>query len=595
MRSFKGGVGLWLFERNQTILKWNRYVINLVSFAVFALMIARYGFNYEKDLTHFWIIAIRSLYSFYAFHFIFRLVLARNRLQFIADQWFEATLFTLILANAISYFVFSVSQLQKVIPLEHTLYEFVLLLLLLILAFTEFVKSLNFIISKKIKPTTLFIGSYIILIVVGTGLIMLPGFNVNRTFLDFYDAFFISTSATCITGLSTLTVVEVFNFKGQVLLLILFQLGGIGILTFASFFATFIKKGLGIKHQILMNELFDSDSLSGSFSLLKRILILLFGIELLGAVAMYFLWGDYAFESEGQRIFYTVFHSISAFCNAGFSLFPEGIETTGVRNLYLLHWVIILLAFSGSLGFPTLRDIFSPRRLRERIRLPWKGWKTSTQISLYTGFALLILGAIAYYVLWIRHLEPYNKGIAAVTLSLFQSVNLRSSGMSALDLSTLPTPLIMASMFLMFVGGGSSSLAGGIKTSTFIVAVAAIISTIRGRKEATLGRRTISNDLIYRAFAVILFSGNFTLLVITILTFTDPNIPFLKLAFEAVSAVGNTGASMGITGELSNAGKLIISFAMFSGRVGLLTLAFALSSKEKPNTVRYPHTHIIIG
>jgi trk system potassium uptake protein TrkH len=138
-------------------------------------------------------------------------------------------------------------------------------------------------------------------------------------------------------------------------------------------------------------------------------------------------------------------------------------------------------------------------------------------------------------------------------------------------------------------------LAGGIKTSTFIVTLTAIISTIRGRKEATLGRRTISNELTYRAFAVILFSGNFVLITTTILSFTENDIPFLKLAFECVSAFGNCGLSMGITPDLSNAGKVILSIAMLAGRVGLLTLAFSLSSKEKPNTVRYPKTHIIIG
>jgi trk system potassium uptake protein len=414
-------------------------------------------------------------------------------------------------------------------------------------------------------------------------------------FLDFYDALFISTSATCITGLSTLSVIDTFNFKGQVLILILFQIGGIGILTFASFFATFIRKGLGIKHQIMMNELFDNDSISGSFALLKRILILLFGIETLGVIAMMLLWGDYPFDSFQQKLFYSIFHTVSAFCNAGFSLFTNGLETEGIQNAYLFQWLIIGLVILGSLGFPTLRDVFSPRRLRERVKTPWKGWKTSTKISVYTSAVLLIIGTAAYYFLEISKSPDNPKGLGSLTLAVFQSVNLRSCGMSAISLENITPPLVMMSMFLMFVGGGSSSLAGGIKTSTFIVTVTAIISTIRGRKEATLGRRTISNELIYRAFAVILFSGNFVLIVATILSFTEPDIPFLKLAFECVSAFGNAGLSMGITPDLSNAGKVILSIAMLAGRVGLLTLAFSLSSKDKPNTVRYPKTHIIIG
>lgn len=598
MKQFETNPGIWLFERNKSILKWNRIIINLISFAVFILMIVRYGFEYSEQLSSYWIPIIRVFYGIYAFNFLFRLFLSRKKLEFLTGNWFETILFVLMVGSGISYFVFATPQLQRLLVsrgIELHIYEFVLLFFLLVLAFIEFVKSLGFITSSKIKPTTLFISSYFILIGLGTGLLMLPGFNVKYEFMNFYDALFTSTSATCITGLSSINISEYLNFKGQVLLLLLFQLGGIGILTFASFFATFIKKGLGIKHQIMMNELFDTDSISGSLALLKRILFFLFGIELIGILIMLGLWGDYPFVSFQQKLFFSVFHTVSAFCNAGFSLLPSGLESEGVSQLYFLHWLIIGLVFLGSLGFPALRDIVSPTKLRERIKMPWKGWKTSTKISLYTGVLLIIFGAVAYLSLFPN---LANKGIVSIqgfTTAVFQSINLRSCGMSLVSLENLSPPLIMISMFLMFVGGGSSSLAGGIKTSTFVVVVAAIISTIRGRKEATLGKRTIANDLIYRAFAVILFSGNFVLIVTTVLTFTDPEVPFLKLAFESVSAFANTGLSMGITPNLSNAGKVILSLSMLAGRVGLLTLAFALSSKEKPNTVRYPKTHIIIG
>ena len=595
MRRFDGNFGIWLFEKTEQILKWNRIIVNLVSLAVFVLLIARYGFNLQKDVLSFWIPAIRIFYFIYVFNFVFRLFLARKRIEFIKNQWFEFVIFLTIVASGISYFIFSTAQFQKFFSEESNQYEFFLILMLLVLAFIEFVKSLGFITSSKVKPTTLFIASYLLLIGVGTGLLMLPGFNVKYEFLNFYDALFTSTSATCITGLSTINISEYFNFKGQVIVLILFQIGGIGILTFASFFATFIKKGLGIKHQILMNELFDTESLSGSFSLLKRILILLFGIELLGVAAMMLLWGDYQFDSFGQKVFYSIFHSVSAFCNAGFSLLPKGIESEGVNNLYLFQWLIIGLVIIGGLGFPTLRDMFSPTRLRERVKMPWKGWKTSTSISVFTSIALLIFGTIVVYLLQVRTDEMIPNGLGKFTASVFQSANMRSAGMNVVNMENLSAPLVLISMFLMFIGGGSSSLAGGIKTSTFIVIVVAIISTIRGKKEATLGRRTISKELIYRAFAVILFSGNFVLILTTILTFTEPDMPFLSLAFEVVSAFGNVGLSMGVTSDFSEVGKILLSLAMLGGRVGLLTLAFTLSSKDKPNTVRYPQTHIIIG
>jgi trk system potassium uptake protein len=598
MLANKSKIAIWIFDNKETLLKFNRILINLVSIAVFGFMVFRYGFKTEGALESVWIYAIRSFYLFFALNFIFRFSLNKEKLTFIKDNWVEAALMGLVFINTISYVFFPKSQLQKLTLYNgggESMYEFSLLFMLLIFAFIEFIKSINFIASTKIKPTVLFVLSYIILILIGSGLLMLPGFNTKYVFLNFFDALFNATSAACITGLSTLNIGEFFNFKGQVLILILIQIGGIGIISFAAFFATFIKKGLGIKHQIIVNELFNNESLSGSFNLLKRVLGLMFGIEIIGSVVLYFLWESYPFESTSQRIYYSIFHTISAFCNAGFSLFPSGFETKGISNLYLVHWFLSGLIFLGSLGFPAIRDIFSPTKLRERLNMPWQDWKTSTKIAVYTSSVLSVIGFVAYYYLSVSKMSEIDKGIGHISVSIFQSMNLRSCGMSAIDIGQIPIPLVMISMFLMFIGGSSSSTAGGIKTSTFIVAFTAILGTIRGKKDVVLGKRTISTDIIYRAFAVILFSGNFILLFATILTFTENDMPFIKLLFETVSAFTNVGLSMGITSELSDIGKIILSISMLAGRVGLLTFAFSLSSKVKSDTIKYPKTHITIG
>jgi trk system potassium uptake protein len=601
MNSIQDNIKLFIFNKRDFFLKWLRFAINLVSIAVLTLMVIRYGFNYEEDFRQLWLTVIRVFYSIYFINYILRLVLHKNKWSFINVNWFETILMLMIMFNGINYFILQNPQLEKFFRIEGTegtgvLYDFFIQFFLLILAFIELVKSINIISSSKIKPATLFLLSYFALICIGTIILVLPGFNLKGEYLDFFDALFISSSASCITGLATVNVVETFNLKGQVIILLLFQLGGIGIVTFASFFASFVKKGLGIRQQVMMNEMFMTDANPDSQSMLKRILVLMFSIEFIGAFGLYFLWGDYQFESNEQQIFYSIFHSVSAFCNAGFSLFPKGFETTGINNQYIMLWFTTAICFFGALGFPAIRDMISPTRLRERLDKPWKDWKLGTKVAVYSSILFTIAGTVLYYFLHVHNLDEHSHGLGKLTIALFTSVNLRSCGLSTIDISTISHPLVMFSLFFMFVGGASGSTGGGIKTSTFVVAFAAIIGNIRGKREITMGRRTIGTDLIYKSFAIILFSGNYILLSTTILTFTeDPSIPFLNLVYESISAFANVGSSMGVTSQLTDFGKTLLSFSMFFGRVGLLTFAFSLSSRHKADTLRYPPTQIMIG
>lgn len=598
MASFKSNRKIWIFEHNQVILKWNRVVINLISLMVFGLMVMRYGFDFQGKASALWIPTIRAFYFIYAFNFVFRVALERKKTEFIIGHVFEFIVFLLILLSGISYFVFSTSHLQDLAVLfgnDKKYFEFLLLFFLLLLALIEFIKSLNFIVARSVKPATLFLTSYIVLILAGTGLLSLPGFNIKNEFLNFFDSLFVSTSAVCITGLSTIEVGKFFNLKGQIILLILIQMGGVGLLTFASFFATYIRKGIGIRQQVLMNELFNMDSLNSSFSFVKRMLFLFFGIEAVGVAAIMLSWGDYPFTSFGQKLYFSIFHVGSSFCNAGFTLFPDATKNDIINRMFVWQYIVAAVMILGGLGFPTIIDMFSIRRLRERVRITWKNWELGTKISLYSALILLVVGAVFFFYLFVNSNFQNENLIEKISISFFQSAGLRTTGLGSIDLALASQALILICMFMMFIGGGSSSLAGGIKTSTFVVAFVAIIGTIRGKKEVKLGNRSVPNELIYKAFAIIIFSANFILIVITALSFSDPNIPFLKLTFESVSAFTNTGLSMGITSTLSDAGKVIISIAMFGGRVGVLTLAFALSSKSKPNTIHYPKTHLIIG
>lgn len=565
-----------------------------------SMMVYRYGFNHSNENLDMIIFISRFFYLIFIFNFTLKLVLSKDKIHYLTVNALEGILILLVLYDGISYYLLGHPVLEKLLlKLEVTnyraIYHFFIQFFLLIFASIEIIKSINSVYTSKLKPTTLFIISFVVLILVGGTLLTLPGFNSTGKFLNFVDAVFTSASASCVTGLTVVNTATFFNLKGQLLILIMIQLGGIGMLTFASFFASFIKKGIGVKHQIAMNELLDAENMSGTYYLIKRILVMTFVIEALGAIGIYMLWGDYHFNSFGEKIYNSIFHSISAFCNAGFSTLEYGYESPLINELYMLHIFTGVIIFLGGLGFPVLRDVFSPVQLRDRLMHPWKTWKLSTKVAVYSSVLLISLGMIAFYFLYAKDKFSDRDSIALISISFFQSVNLRTSGFNSINLENLPNVLLMISIFQMFIGASSASTGGGIKTSTFVVMMVAVIGSIRGKREMTLSNRTIAIDLIYKAFSVVIFSGMFVLLVITLLTVTEPNIKIVNLSYEAVSAFATVGLSTGITAGLSDASKIILTVSMFIGRVGIVTLAYSLSTKAIAGDFKYATTHMQIG
>ncbi len=564
------------------------------------MMIYRYGYNHSEENINWIIFITRFFYVVFMFNYIVKYLLSKDRIHYLTSNAFEGILILLVVYDGISYYLFGHPILEKVlIKLDiqnyRAIYHFFIQFFLLLFVAIEFVKSINSIYTGKLKPTTLFILSFVVLILGGGFLLTLPGCNYTGKSLNFIDAVFTSASASCVTGLVVVNTATFFNIKGQLIILLLIQLGGIGILTFASFFASFIKKGIGIKHQIAMNELLDAENISGSYFLIKRILVMTFIIEALGAIGIYVLWGDYQFGSEGEKIYASIFHSISAFCNAGFSTLEYNFETPIVTELYMLHIFMGVIIFMGGLGFPVIRDVFSPLQLRDRLKHPWKEWKLSTKVAIYTSISLIILGMVAFYFLYADDKFAGKSPIAIIAITFFQSVNLRTSGFNSINLEHLPNVLLLICIFQMFIGASSASTGGGIKTSTFIVMMVAVIGTIRGKNQMTLSNRTIAIELIYKAFAVVIFSGLFVLMIITILTFFEPGIAPIRLAYEAVSAFATVGLSTGITAGLSDASKILLTFSMFVGRIGIITLAYSLSTKALSADYKYATTHMTIG
>jgi Trk-type K+ transport system membrane component len=345
---------------------------------------------------------------------------------------------------------------------------------------------------------------------------------------------------------------------------------------------------MGLRYHSLLQASYSTESLESGMDLFKQVYKLTLMIELISAVLLYFSWGALPFENQGDRIFYSVFHSISAFNNAGFALFPAGLMDPGVVHSYGLHLVIAFTLIFGGLGFSPLREIFGLKQIRARKLQPWKHISVNTRMAFGSATVLLLLGT---GVFWILELPGTLRGmdwVGQLVSSFFQSATARTAGFNTLDFGAMALPTLL--------GGNSGSTAGGIKTSTFALVFLSALSTIRGENKVELMKTTVPLELLRRAFSVFLFSISLIFISVIALSMTDAQFGLARLLFEEVSAFCTVGLSTGITSSLSPAGKIILMISMFVGRVGTVTLAFALSKTRKESaTYRYPDAQIEVG
>jgi trk system potassium uptake protein len=586
--------------------KSNAYnAINLIrllsSIGALALIIYGYGFELPQAELDRVFYGLDILFGIFVITYLGRFLYAFRKRDFLYNNMFEGILMAIIMVNGFNNYVLGhrfMEEIMENLGIENyrELSQVFIVFYMLIILGLEFTKASSRLSKVKLEPSSTFILSFIILILIGTGLLMLPAMTVENGSMPFLKALFTSVSASCVTGLIVVDTATYFTFKGQVVIMVLFQLGGLGIISFASFFATVLKQGVGIKHQLMLQDFLSTESLFSTKGLLSQIFIATFIIETAGAILVFATWSpEIHFESLGEKIFFSIFHTISAFCNAGFSLFSDGLYEPIVRDAYILHIVIIILVILGGIGFPTLQDLFSPTKLRERLANPWKNWHLSTKISVYMALFLLAFGCIFFFLLEKDNtLKGLNFSEALIT-SFFQSGTTRSSGFNSVDMSQVKIPTLIIMIFLMFIGGSSGSIAGGIKTSTFYLILTSVIATIRGKLKIEIGKRYIPNTLLFKALSIFVFAVSMNSLGIFVLSITDPDIEFIRLVFEHVSAFGTVGLSTGITSELSNEGLVMIISSMFLGRVGTLTFAIALSTRVSTQNYKYPRAHLLVG
>lgn len=574
------------------------YLLTLISVG---LLIYAHGIAQKPATIQLLFNAIDAILSIFVIIYLLRILYTFERKKFLRRTWFEGLLMAIILINEVSTYGLQESAIYTFfesidIPLSVEVYRVVVSLFMLLLLIIELLETRVHLKTLQFKPTISFLFSFLFLILIGAGLLMMPNMITTPGSMRFIDALFMAASASCVTGLAVVDPGTYFTFSGQVVLLMLVQLGGLGILTFATFFATLMRQGVGIKQHVAMYEIMESESLFSTKNLLRKLVVMTFSIEAIGAVIIFLTWGqEVQFESLGSKIFFSVFHAVSAFCNAGLSLFPEGLYTEAVRFSYVMHLTVALLIIFGGIGFPTILDVLSPQSMRARMERPWRNWRLLSRITIFTSAALITMGTIGFFMLEYYNTLAQLSFVEAVIASFFQAVTTRTAGFNTLDISALNVPTLLMFIFLMFIGASPGSTGGGIKTTTFAIILLSVWATIRGKRNVEIGNRTIPHLVSYKAFSVFTFAAMINILFLFILTITDSQFDIFRLAFEQVSAFATVGLSTGITAGLSDAGKGVIIVSMFMGRVGTLTLALALSTRATTTAYKYPETHVPVG
>lgn len=431
-------------------------------------------------------------------------------------------------------------------------------------------------------PLVLSLG-FAILITFGGVLLSLPFFTKSGEATDLVDSMFVAASASCVTGLTPVNTFEHWNTYGHVLLIILIQIGGLGVMSLASIIPLILGKKIGMKSRQILKEQLNVESLEGMIVLFKYVLVFTFGIEILGAILLSFRF--IPLYGAGTGIWYSIFHSISAFCNAGFDILGDSMYP--FRDDILVNLTLSALVIVGGLGFVVTSELFR-RRSFEKI-------STHSKLVLLISGVLLVLGTVMF--LFLENGDgvlQYESVKGSILESFFQSVVARTAGFYSVDLSKIKDSTALMLMGLMFVGGSPGSTAGGIKTTTLGVLFISTHAVVRGEREPVVFGRHIGMDVVRKALAIFLVSITIILSVSFILTITE-SARLVDILYETVSALATVGASKGITADLSDVGKILITFCMYLGRLGPMTMAFAFGMKDKKSLIRYPESFISIG
>ena len=552
--------------------KWCLSVINVFSaiacVGVAIVLVLDFGFNLSDSNVAVFAQIKRYFLLYFFIDLICRLLFQKGRLMyFIVHPMdiFILYIFTYFSPSLSHYFYYSVSQI---------------ILLLIMVGRIGHLKHL--VAWLKIKPSQLFVIGFLVAIFLGSLLLILPISTVSENGIPFIDALFTAFSAVCVTGLVVNDVGTTFTVFGQTVILLLIQIGGLGIMSFSVLIALIMHRKLSQKASLEIQENYSTFNLSETYKASAFIFKLTLGVEILGAIALFFfLIGD--FSEWNQAAFYALFHSVSAFCNAGFSLFPESlISYSGHAPIILIVSALIIV---GGMGFPVLFN------LAQRYKNPFTPIKVQTKLAIKVTAYLLVFGTLLIYLLEFNHGLQGLSVSHQLLVSFFQSVTSRTAGFNTIALTDFHSVTLVVMMILMVIGASPGSTGGGVKTTTLGVIVLSLIQVFKGGKKIEYSSRRIATISVIRAYSAFFLAISIMVLFFSCLVLFESQ-PFIALLFETVSAFGTVGVSLVTTPVLSILGKTIIMILMFIGRIGPLTIATAFATPQKELGYEFPKERI---
>lgn len=522
-----------------------------------------------------------SILWLFATDVLFNVLTSKKRKEWLRGNWFDLVVFVPLIQ-----FFYAPPDSTLSVVLRQTA------ILAMLLSRTR--RAKKFITLFSLQPAHLMLASFAGVIVFGTVLLMLPSATAPGQETTLLNAFFTATSATCVTGLIVYDTPTHFTFFGQLVILAMIQTGGLGIMTFSVSLAMLIRRSFSMKNQSIMQNVLDQETLLDSRRLIVFIAAMTLLLEIIGAVTLYLSWRP-ILGAGASTVWHAVFHSVSAFCNAGFSTFTDSLmrfSTHLPTNL-----TICLLIVLGGVGFVVIQDFY--QALRNRLvdrQTRHHRFRIQTRLVLGWTGGLILAGTVLTFLIERHHLLAGAQTPQVLLTSLFQSITTRTAGFNTCAINGLQPATLFLFICLMFIGASPGGTGGGIKTTTAAVLWGVARAGLTRREKTELYRRTIPVDVIRRAIIALCASLLVVCVSLVVITLLEPQTGFLDLLFEIVSAFGTVGLSTGVTGSLSSGGRLLITLLMFIGRLGPLTLSFAfIQTKKRSAKYSYAEERLMIG